>query len=114
MVITLASRNSTADALNEKCLAEIDSEEYVYEGTVQGKFDEKRFPVEKTMKLKVGSQVMFTRNDQQKRWANGTLGKVTKLSKDEVQVTTNSGATYVVPNCSWESYTTRPSSRSVG
>ena len=105
MVITLASRNSTADALNEKRLAEIDSEEYVYEGTVQGKFDEKRFPVEKTMKLKVGAQVMFTRNDQQKRWANGTLGKVTKLSKDEVQVTTNAGATYVVPNCSWDSVT---------
>lgn len=105
MVITLASRNSTADAINEKCLAEIDSEEYVYEGTVQGKFEEKRFPVEMTMRLKVGAQVMFTRNDQQKRWANGTLGKVTKLAKDEVQVTTNAGKTYVVPNCSWDSVT---------
>ena len=105
MVITLASRNSTADAINEKCLAEIDSEEYVYEGTVQGKFEEKRFPVEMTMRLKVGAQVMFTRNDQHKRWANGTLGKVTKLAKDEVQVTTNAGKTYVVPNCSWDSVT---------
>ncbi len=105
MVITLASRNSTADAINEKCLAEIDSEEYVYEGTVQGKFEEKRFPVEMTMRLKVGAQVMFTRNDQQKRWANGTLGKVTKLAKDEIHVTTNAGETYVVPNCSWDSVT---------
>ncbi len=105
MVITLASRNSTADAINEKCLAEIDSEEYVYEGTVQGKFEEKRFPVEMTMRLKVGAQVMFTRNDQQKRWANGTLGKVTKLAKDEIQVTTNAGETYIVPNCSWDSVT---------
>ena len=105
MVITLASRNNTADAINEKCLAEIDSEEYVYEGTVQGKFEEKRFPVEMTMRLKVGAQVMFTRNDQQKRWANGTLGKVTKLAKDEIQVTTNAGETYVVPNCSWDSVT---------
>ena len=105
MVITLASRNSTADAINEKCLAEIDSEEYVYEGTVQGKFEEKRFPVEMTMRLKVGAQVMFTRNDQHKRWANGTLGKVTKLAKDEVQVTTNAGETYIVPNCSWDSVT---------
>ena len=105
MVITLASRNSTADAINEKCLAEIDSEEYVYEGTVQGKFEEKRFPVEMTMRLKVGAQVMFTRNDQHKRWANGTLGKVTKLAKDEIQVTTNAGETYVVPNCTWDSVT---------
>ena len=104
MVITLASLNKTADTINQKQLAEIDSEEYIYEGTVTGKFEEKRFPVDLTLKLKVGAQVMFTRNDQQKRWANGTIGTVTKLSKDEIQVTTDSGATYVVPNCSWESY----------
>ena len=47
---------------------------------------------------------MFTRNDQHKRWANGTLGKVTKLTKDEISVTLNNGETYVVPCCSWESY----------
>ena len=104
MVITLASRNCTADAINEKCLAEIDSDEYVYEGTVTGKFDEKRFPVDLTLKLKVGAQVMFTRNDQQKRWANGTIGTVAKLSKDEIKVSIDGGETYVVPNCSWESY----------
>ncbi|SFO74532.1 PIF1-like helicase [Prevotella sp. tf2-5] len=103
MVITLASRNCTADSVNQKCLAEIEAEEYTYEGTVTGKFEEKRFPVDMTLKLKVGAQVMFTRNDQHKRWVNGTIGTVTKLAKDEIQVTTG-GATYVVPNCSWESY----------
>ena len=104
MVITLASINKTADTINQQRLAEIDSEEYTYEGTVMGKFEEKRFPVDMTLKLKVGAQVMFTRNDQQKRWANGTIGTVTKLSKDEIQVTTDGGMAYVVPNCSWESY----------
>ena len=76
----------------------------MYEGTVDGNFEEKRFPVELKLRLKVGAQVMFTRNDQQKRWANGTLGKVTKLTKDEISVTLNNGETYVVPCCSWESY----------
>ena len=104
MVITLASLNKTADSINQKRLAEIEAEEYTYEGTVTGKFEEKRFPVDLTLKLKVGAQVMFTRNDQQKRWVNGTIGTVTKLSKDEIQVTTDGGSTYVVPNCSWESY----------
>jgi len=103
MVITLASRNCTADSVNQKCLAEIEAEEYTYEGTVTGKFEEKRFPVDMTLKLKVGAQVMFTRNDQHKRWVNGTIGTVTKLTKDEIHVTTG-GVTYVVPNCSWESY----------
>ena len=103
-VITLTSLNSTADDINQKHLAEIDSEEYVYEGTVNGKFEEKRFPVDLTLKLKVGAQVMFTHNDQYKRWANGTIGTVTKLTKDEIQVTTENGNAYIVPNCSWESY----------
>ena len=103
-VITLASLNRTADTINQQRLAEIGTDEYTYEGTVTGKFEEKRFPVDFTLKLKVGAQVMFTRNDQQKRWVNGTIGTVTKLAKDEIQVTTDSGATYVVPNCSWESY----------
>jgi len=103
-VITLASLNRTADDINQKKLAEIEAEEYTYEGTVTGKFEEKRFPVDMTLKLKVGAQVMFTRNDPKKRWVNGTIGTVSKLSKDEIKVTTDSGDTYVVPNCSWESY----------
>ena len=102
-VITLASLNRTADTINHQRLAEIEAEEYTYEGTVTGKFEEKRFPVDKTLKLKVGAQVMFTRNDPRKRWVNGTIGSVTKLAKDEITVTTDNG-TYVVPNCTWESY----------
>ena len=103
-VITLASLNRTADDINQKKLAKIEAEEFTYEGTVTGKFEEKRFPVDMTLKLKVGAQVMLTRNDPKKRWVNGTIGTVSKLSKDEIKVTTDSGDTYVVPNCSWESY----------
>ncbi|MCQ2216350.1 MAG: AAA family ATPase [Bacteroidales bacterium] len=103
-VIILASINKTAEKINLQRLEEIDSEEYVYEGTIEGKFEDKKFPVDQKLRLKVGAQVMFTRNDQHKRWANGTLGKVTKLTKDEISVTLNNGETYVVPCCSWESY----------
>lgn len=104
MVITLASLNTTADNINRQRLEEIDSEEFIYEGTIDGKFDDKKLPVEYNLKLKVGAQVMFTRNDQQRRWANGTLAKVTKLKKDEIQVTLDNGNTYIVPYCSWDSY----------
>ena len=103
-VITLTSLNKTADNINQGRLAEIEAEEYTYEGTVTGKYEEKRFPVDMTLRLKVGAQVMFTRNDAQKRWVNGTIGTVTKLSKDEIQVTTDDGSSYVVPCCSWESF----------
>ena len=33
----------------------------------------------------------FTRNDMQKRWANGTLAKVVKLTDDEIRVALNNG-----------------------
>ena len=103
MVITLTSLNTSTDIINDRCLAEIDSTEFVYEGNLTGKFEEKRFPVDMILKLKVGAQVMFTRNDPQKRWANGTLGTVSKLTKDEIQVTINNEETYAVPCCTWDS-----------
>lgn len=103
MVITLASLNKTADNTNQQRLAEIDAEEFTYEGTIAGKFDDKKLPVEYNLRLKVGAQVMFTRNDQQKRWANGTLAKVVKLTKDEIHVQLDNGDTHVVPCASWDS-----------
>lgn len=103
MVITLASLNKTADKINQERLANIDAEEFVYEGSVTGKFEEKKFPVEMELHLKVGAQVMFTRNDQQRRWANGTLATVVKLNKDEIHVKLESGDTHIVPCCSWDS-----------
>lgn len=104
-VITLASRNDTADQINQSRLNAIDAPEFTYEGTVEGIFEEKRFPVEKTLRLKVGAQVMFTRNDQSRRWANGTLATVAELSENEIKVRLNNGEIYQVECCSWESYT---------
>ena len=104
MIITLTSINKTADKINQEKLDEIDSKEFIYEGEICGKFDVKRLPVELSLRLKVGAQVMFTRNDQQRRWANGTLAKVIKLTKDEIMVEVENGNKFVVPYCSWESY----------
>ena len=113
MVITLASVNKTADDINQQRLAEIDSEEFTYEGIIKGRFDEKKLPVDLNLRLKVGAQVMFTRNDTQKRWANGTLAKVVNLKKNEILVALGNGETCTVPCASWDSvsYEYDPDSR---
>lgn len=103
MVITLSSHNTTADNINQQRLAEIDSEVFTYEGTITGKFDIKKLPVDLNLHLKVGAQVMFTRNNQHRRWANGTLAKVVKLTKDEIHVALNNENTYIVPCATWDS-----------
>lgn len=103
MVITLASLNKTAESINQRRLAEIKAKEYTYKGTINGKFEDKKLPVEINLRLKEGAQVMFTRNDQQKRWANGTLAKVVRLTNDEIHVALNDGGVYQVPLASWDS-----------
>ena len=105
LIVTLTSLNKTADEINNQKLAAIESDEFIYEGTIEGKFEEKRLPVELNLKLKVGAQVMFTRNDQQHRWVNGTLATVEKLTDDEIFVTFDNDETYSVPCCSWDSVT---------
>lgn len=104
MVITLASLNKTADMINQQRLAEIDSQEFVFEGSISGQYEPKKLPVDLNLRLKVGAQVMFTRNDMQRRWANGTLAKVVKLTNDEIHVQLNDGNIYIVPCCSWEDF----------
>ena len=103
LVITLTSLNKTADQINQQRLFKIDSDLFTYEGAIDGKFDEKRMPVEKVLGLKVGAQVMFTRNDQNKKWVNGTIATVMKLSENEIVVRTESGLLCKVAQCVWES-----------
>ena len=104
MVITLASTNNKANEINQKNLGGLDSELFTYEGKVQGQFDMKRFPAEVNLNLKVGAQVMFVRNDTDRRWVNGTIGVVSKLDGEKIEVTKNSGESYEVPLCTWESF----------
>lgn len=103
-VVTLTSLNKTAEQYNSRMLDEINEEEFVFEGVVTGSFDEKMLPVDKTLRLKVGAQVMFTRNDLSKRWGNGTLGRVVELTKNSVCVEIDNGERHAVALCSWESY----------
>lgn len=103
MVITLSSHNQTANDINSRRLAEIKEEEFIYEGNIVGTFETKKLPVEQQIHLKVGAQVMFTRNDPQKRWGNGTLARVVRLTQDEIYVQLDDKETYLVPCVSWES-----------
>lgn len=102
MVITLTSTNSVANKINKTRLDALDTEELSYEGTIEDEFDENRLPVEKVIRLKVGAQVMFTRNDPTHRWANGTLAKVTELTQSTIKVTLDDGNEYEVAPCVWE------------
>lgn len=45
-----------------------------------------RLPAPELLELKVGAQVMFTKNDMEGRWVNGTIGHITELEEKNITV----------------------------
>ncbi|HFB99955.1 MAG TPA: AAA family ATPase [Phaeodactylibacter sp.] len=84
--ITLSPRNATVDAINERELKKLNTEDRTYMAKVQGNFAERRFPVEALLKLKLGAQVMFVKNDPDRKFVNGTIGKIVELEPDAIKV----------------------------
>lgn len=49
------------------------------------------FPFPEELKLKVGAEVIFTQNDPQKRWINGTQGRVVSYQENKFIIEKKSG-----------------------
>jgi ATP-dependent DNA helicase PIF1 len=84
--ITLSTTNDIANTINAKHLERLKSPPKSFIGEVEGQFDRKNFPTEENLTLKVGAQVMFVKNDPQKRWVNGTIGKVREILPNSIKV----------------------------
>ncbi|MDX9922294.1 MAG: AAA family ATPase [Syntrophales bacterium] len=108
-IITLTCTNTSADQVNEGELSKLLGERRVFKGEVFGKFagGGAKLPVPINLALKVGAQVMFTKNDEKKRWVNRTLDRITAFKKASIQVelmTDHPGALHEVQRVKWESY----------
>ncbi len=86
--ISLTTHNNKAEATNKTELDKLTTKEFIYNAKVEGKFPEFSYPNSESLKLKVGAQVMFIKNDTcaDKRYFNGKIGKVIHLERDEVVV----------------------------
>ena len=101
--ITLATHNKIVDETNARKLEGLSSKLRIYEAEVSGNFPEKMMPTEKKLKLKVGSQIMFIRNDiEKKRYFNGKLGKIKKLGKEEIIIEFADGKDIQVKKYTWQ------------
>jgi Leucine-rich repeat (LRR) protein len=100
--ITLTTTNGLALNVNKSKLSKLHSVLITYHANVSGEFQKGKYPTELELELKVGAQVIFIKNDAEKRWVNGTIGQVSELSEDEIKVTLENGDIYSVEKRSWE------------
>ncbi len=86
--ITLCTHNAHAHRINDLKLQQLTSKEEIFKATTEGKFPEYSFPTDFELKLKIGAQVMFVKNDPspEKLFYNGKIGEITSIDDDAIFV----------------------------
>ena len=86
--ITLTTHNVKADEMNAKALGALPGKKVSYAAEITGDYPKHLFPLEETLELKIGAQVMFVKNDLSfdKHYFNGKMGKIAALSDQEITV----------------------------
>lgn len=107
--ITLTCTNNRADQINRQEQQRIPDREYSFEGKLEGQFslEHDNLPSPIDLRLKSGSRVMFTKNDEHRRWVNGTIGIVRKVNQRMIRVelvSDSRGMVYDVLPVTWETY----------
>lgn len=100
--ITLTTKNDLADTVNSRKLIELKATPFTYSAEVSGEFEESKYPTEPELTLKVGAQVIFIKNDTDKRWVNGTIGLVSELTDTEIKVKLKDGSIHSIEERVWE------------
>lgn len=101
--ITITATNKDASEINLQELQKLASDEVDYKATISGTFGQELYPTEKYLTLKIGAQVMFIKNDPDKKWVNGTIGTVFKLGKNDIVVMVK-GELIEVDFASWSAF----------
>ncbi len=88
--IRLTTHNYRADQYNQQQLSMLPGMSRIFECVVEGTFPENSFPAAKSLELKLGTQVMFIRNDSGgERYFNGKIGKVVGFGDNRILVQGN-------------------------
>lgn len=82
--VILSARNAEVNKINKEKLEQLTTESYSYVAKMTGSVGV--LPAETPLNLKVGAQVMFLKNDQKRRYVNGTVGMVHELGPNSIKV----------------------------
>lgn len=103
LAITLSTRRDTVDYINEKELGKLPGNPTVFNGTIKGEFPESSLPTPMQLETKPGAQIIFIKNDIDKRWVNGTLGIIEAIDEEcgILYIVTEDGREFEVERDTW-------------
>lgn len=100
--MTIATRRDIVDRINQDGLSRLTGSVFIAEGTITGDFPDSSLPTDKTLELKVGAQVVFVKNDMERRWVNGSIGIIDEINPDQIVVEMEDGVKHEVEVEVWE------------
>jgi GTPase SAR1 family protein len=101
--VMLTTHNNKADTVNRASLEKLAGKSSTFTAKVDGDYPESLYPIDLTLELKTGAQVMFVRNDNsgKQEFYNGKIGTVVSMKNDSIEVRCEK-ETIEVKRCEWE------------
>lgn len=105
--IILSPRNYSVDKYNYENFNRLNGEEHDFPAKIIGDFPVQQYPAEKDLKIKIGAQVMITKNNWDRHnnkfiYYNGNIGTVREIGNDKIKIELNDQNTVEVEKVTWE------------
>lgn len=104
LFITLATRRDRVDYINDSRLKALEGDIITLHGEISGEFPNQSLPTSLELDIKIGAQIIFIKNDQDKRWVNGTIGVISGINEDKglLYIVTDKGEEVDVKPETWD------------
>ncbi len=99
--VILTPTNVAARRINVAYLDALPRDAQRFTAGINGDFNVNVQPAEAALDLKPGAKVMMLRNDADRRWVNGSIARVSRLTERQVWIELG-GKEYEVEQVSWE------------
>jgi ATP-dependent DNA helicase PIF1 len=99
--VILTPTNAAAQRINMAYLDALPAKLFSYQAGISGDYAAGAHPTDTTLQLKAGAKVILLRNDPERRWVNGTVARIARLSDKQVWITIE-GKEYEIEPAAWE------------
>jgi PIF1-like helicase/Helix-turn-helix domain/HRDC domain len=84
--ITLTTTNAVAQEINASNLQDLPGKSRTYTAQIQGEFPASCYPTDLVQEFKKDAQVMFLKNDPERRYFNGKIGQIVYMDAEVIEV----------------------------